>query len=248
MVDGLILARSALAGRPLGVAPQHPWPTGDIHPETLGTVFGVVLNSMSQLKALEAEFTGPPYGAPPRAPVLYIKSPNTYLAAGGIASVPDGVERLEVNAVLAVLFGREASRVGPDEALAAVAGYAVAIDVCVPHDNYYRPAVRQRCRDGFLPIGSKMIEPGAVADLYGLESVVTVNGIEQRRYSFADLARPTRQLISDISDFMTFAAGDALLVGLAPDGATAAAGDHVVASIAGFGQVDCRLEAEARHL
>ena len=39
-----------------------------------------------------------------------------------------------------------------------IAGYLAVNDVSIPHASYYRPAIRQRCRDGFCVIGSETTE------------------------------------------------------------------------------------------
>ena len=214
-------------------------------PHPVAWVYGVVLNSRTQRDALKDRFAEPPYAKAPAAPVLYIKPPGTWMFGGGRVTVPAGVERLEVNGALAVMFGRETCRVASEDALASVAAYGVAIDVSIPHESLYRPAVRQRCRDGFLPIGRAFTAADAVADPAKLETVVAVGGREACRYRFDDLYRPLPELIAEISAFLSFQRGDVLLVGLAPDGATAAAGDKVIASISGVGQVACRLEPAA---
>lgn len=214
-------------------------------PHPFGCVYGVILNSIAERERLKPRFAEPPYAKAPVAPVLYIKPPGTWMFSAGAVPVPAGVERLEVNAVLAVMFGRETGRVTPNQALANVAAYGVAIDVSIPHESLYRPAMRQRCSDGFLPIGRAFVEASAVADPSRLETVVKVAGRETRRYAFADLYRPLPELIAEISGFLSFRAGDVLLAGLAPDGATARAGDPVTAQIAGIGDVACHLEAAA---
>ena len=43
-----------------------------------GTVYGVLLNSNDEFAALAAQMTSPPYKTPPKAPVLYIKTANTW--------------------------------------------------------------------------------------------------------------------------------------------------------------------------
>ncbi len=187
----------------------------------------------------------PPYKAAPVAPVLYIKPPNTYRPHGAEVPVPTGVEALEVNGVLAVVIGRTACRVAERNALGHVLGYAVAIDVCIPHASLHRPAIRQRCRDGFLPIGPWIVARDEVADPDALTIVVSVNGEETSRYALSDLVRPAAQMIADVSEFMTLSEGDALLVGLAPDGPRARVGDRVEARIDGVGALSCTLVAEA---
>ena len=42
-----------------------------------GTVYGVLLNFQAERDALGERMSLPPYQAPPRAPVLYIKPANT---------------------------------------------------------------------------------------------------------------------------------------------------------------------------
>ena len=98
-------------------------------------------------KAMAEAMTRPPYQAPAKAPVLYIKPPNTWRPHRGVAPVPAEVDELEVNANLAVVMGRSIGRAGEAEAMDAVLGYTIAIDVCIPHASLYRPAIRQRCRD-----------------------------------------------------------------------------------------------------
>jgi 5-oxopent-3-ene-1,2,5-tricarboxylate decarboxylase/2-hydroxyhepta-2,4-diene-1,7-dioate isomerase len=218
---------------------------GGLEPPVSGTVYGVVLNVRSQVELYGEALTKPPYQAPPRAPVLYIKTPNTYAPNHAEVAVPAGVDALEVNATLAVVMGRSAGRIDEAEALEAVLGYTVAIDVCIPHESLYRPPIRQRCRDGFLPIGPWITPRDAVANPDALDVVVSVNGETRSRFSTAELVRPVAQLIADVSAFMTFASGDVLLVGLPAPGPQARAGDRVRAEIMGVGALDCRLVAEA---
>jgi 5-oxopent-3-ene-1,2,5-tricarboxylate decarboxylase/2-hydroxyhepta-2,4-diene-1,7-dioate isomerase len=223
-------AADRLAGRPDSLAPP-----------IVGSVFGVALNVRSQIEAMTEAFAAAPYKAPPRAPVLYIKPPNTYAAHGAEVLVPPGLSQLEVNATLAVVIDRDTCRVDRAQAMDHVLGYTVAIDVCEPHASLYRPAIRQRCRDGFLPIGPGVIQASAVPDPDDLDITVHINGQERSRFSTAELVRPVAQLIADVSAFMTLSAGDVLLVGLNPDGALAGPGDRVTARIDGVGRLDCVL-------
>lgn len=208
-----------------------------------GTVYGVALNSRQQLERLGSALSQAPYVKPPVAPVLYIKPANTLNRAGGVVEVPAGVESLEANATLAVVFERDVAKAEPEAVAAAIRGYAIALDVCVPHQNLHRPAITARCRDGFLPIGP-WIAP--LADPDAIEIVTRVNGAEAARWSLADLKRPVFQLVAEISQFMTFAASDALLVGLSPDPAFVRAGDVVRASIQGLGFLEVVIQGEGQ--
>ena len=240
-----VLARRRFTAAPAWIDVGSPAaPVPDLEPAVRGTVYGVMLNVRQQIEALGEALEQPPYARPPRAPVLYIKPPNTYRPQGGEVPVPAGVPELETNATLAVVIGRTACRVAEAQALDHVLGYTVAIDVCIPHANLHRPAIRQRCRDGFLPIGPWIAARADVPVPDALEVTVRINAETRSRFSTADLVRPVARLIADITDFMTLHEGDALLVGLPPDGPRARAGDSVEAEIPGVGRLGCTLVAE----
>lgn len=222
------------------VDPSVP-PDGAVDVPVAGTVYGVALNVRRQVERLSGAFAKAPYTAPPRAPVLYIKTPNTFRPHGGIVPVPDAVEELEVAASLALVIGRTACRVSEARALDHVLGYALAIDVCVPHDSFYRPAIRQRCRDGFLPLGPWIVDKDAVADPDGIAVELWVNDERRDVFSTADLVRLVARLIADVTDFMTLSTSDVLLAGLSPDAPRARVGDRVSARAEGIGWLDCRL-------
>jgi 5-oxopent-3-ene-1,2,5-tricarboxylate decarboxylase/2-hydroxyhepta-2,4-diene-1,7-dioate isomerase len=177
------------------------------------TVYGTLLNFRDALDALGAAVHQPPYKAPPKAPILYIKPRNTIAADGDAVIVPSGVEALEVGASLGLVIGRTACRVAEAEALGVVSGYVVVNDVSVPHASYYRPSMRFKCRDGFCPIGAPVVR-AAVANPNALTLRIEVDGIEVRRASASDLIRPIGRLLADVTEFMTLHPGDVLMIGV----------------------------------
>jgi 5-oxopent-3-ene-1,2,5-tricarboxylate decarboxylase/2-hydroxyhepta-2,4-diene-1,7-dioate isomerase len=204
------------------------------------TAYGVILNVQGGVEALGDAVNAAPYKAPPKAPVLYIKPRNTFLPGGGLVGVPDGVEALEVQPTLGLLFGRTATRVSEAEAMSCVAGFVPAIDVALPHASVYRPAIRQRCRDGFLPLGTPVAPTAGPVNIR-----VRINGADAGGFSTADLVRPLPKLIADITDFMTLSPGDVLLVGLGLGSPQAKVGDQVTAELSGVGVVGISLVPEA---
>ena len=118
-------------------------------PVAIGTVYGALLNEQAALDALGDAVNARP---PPQAPILYIKPANTHASDGAAVVVPAGVDALEIGASVAVVL-LAARRVPAERALDYVHGFTLASDVSVPHPDYYRPAVRFKCRDGFCPLG-----------------------------------------------------------------------------------------------
>jgi 5-oxopent-3-ene-1,2,5-tricarboxylate decarboxylase/2-hydroxyhepta-2,4-diene-1,7-dioate isomerase len=209
----------------------------------LNTVYGTLLNFSGALAALGEATTKPPYKAPPVAPVLYIKPRNTIAEDGAPVVVPRGVEQLVMGGTLGVVIGRVACRVREADALACVAGYTVVNDVSVPHASYFRPSIREKCRDGFCPIGPRIvardrIEAGDVA----IE--VAIDGQTRQRASTRDLVRPVSRLIADVTEFMTLVPGDVLCVGVDAGAPLARAGQSVSVTIAGIGTLSNPLVSE----
>ena len=213
---------------------------------TQGTVIGTLLNYRGELATLGDAVHLPPYLAPPRAPVLYIKPANTWIAHGAPIPLPAGVEAVAVGAALGIVIGSAATRVRPEHALACVAGYTIVNDVHVPNPNLLQLAMRERCRDGFCPIGPWVIERAAIADPDALGVRVYVNGVECACGTTAHLVRSIATLIADVSEFLTLAAGDVLLAGVPDTAPQARVGDRVRIEIDGIGALENPVVSEAR--
>ncbi|KVC57724.1 fumarylacetoacetate hydrolase family protein [Burkholderia stagnalis] len=214
-------------------------------PVAIGTVYGALLNERAARDALGDAVHQPPYGRPPQAPVLYIKPANTHAADGAAVVVPAGVDALEIGASVAVVFSRRATRVAAARALDYVHGFTLASDVSVPHPDYYRPAVRYKCRDGFCPLGPAIVPPGALADVDAIGVTVRIDGHVAQAASTATLVRPVRQLIADVSAFMSFDAGDVLLLGVPGGAPRAKAGSRIEIAAEGIGTLRHTLIEEA---
>jgi len=209
-----------------------------------GTVVGALLNHRAALAALGDAVHQPPYKAPPKAPVLYIKPRNTWAGQGAKVVVPAGVAELEVGATLGLVYRRTACRVNSASALESLLGCIVVADICVPHSNFYRPSVRHRARDGFCPMSERVIARDALPDIDQLAVRVWIDGEIVHHTSTAGMQRPAAQLIADVSEFMTLAAGDVLLLGVAFGAPRARAGQSAIVEIEGVGRLEMSFVAE----
>jgi 5-oxopent-3-ene-1,2,5-tricarboxylate decarboxylase/2-hydroxyhepta-2,4-diene-1,7-dioate isomerase len=207
-----------------------------------GTVYAAALNFRGDLEALGAKLWEDPYKAPPRAPVLYIKPPNTWSLSGATIPVPSDTPHLKMGGTLGIVIARAASRVRESEALDYVGGWVVANDVSIPHKSYYRPTIKQRCRDRFCPIGTAA--PVHSLDPGNAQIRVFLNGVLQATASTRNLVRPVARLIADVTEFMTLRTGDILLVGEPDNAPLAGPGDRVRIEIAGLPSIENTLEAE----
>jgi 5-oxopent-3-ene-1,2,5-tricarboxylate decarboxylase/2-hydroxyhepta-2,4-diene-1,7-dioate isomerase len=199
---------------------MNPWsPTG--------TVYGALLNFHREWDLWAPRMTQDPHKAAPHAPVLYVKTANTFSPAGQGLLLQDGVTEVDIGATLGLVIGADAQ----------VTGAVLLCDWSVPHTSYYRPPVKFRCRDGFLAL-PQQVTKGQVADWAALQIVVRRNGEQVQTVDLRDLKRDLPTLLADVGEFMTLQPGDVLMVGTdcLADGSRprAKAGDRVEISAPGF--------------
>jgi len=176
----------------------------------------------------------------PLAPVLYLKTPNTWIASGAHIPCPAGHDRIRCAGTLGIVIARNACRVAAADAFDFIAGFTVVNDVSLPHDSLLRPAIRQRCFDGSCSIGETCPQ---VAGQTLFEIGVVINNVLRSVDHTASLVRSIPQLIQDISEFMTLREGDILLVGEPVTSPLAQPGDNVRVEIPGVGAIENRVVA-----
>jgi 5-oxopent-3-ene-1,2,5-tricarboxylate decarboxylase/2-hydroxyhepta-2,4-diene-1,7-dioate isomerase len=209
-----------------------------------GVVYGTLLNDPAVLTALGGAVYAPPYKLPPRAPVLYLKPRNTLASSGAEVEVPTDVNELEIGASLALVIGRTACRVQVDEAMAHVAGWTLAADLSVPHDDFYRPSVRFKARDGSCIVGPRVVPYAALADPHALALQISIEGGSTHAANTAGMQRPAAQLLQDVTEFMTLRPGDILMLGVSYGAPRARAGQGFAIECAGIGRLQGRLVTE----
>jgi 5-oxopent-3-ene-1,2,5-tricarboxylate decarboxylase / 2-hydroxyhepta-2,4-diene-1,7-dioate isomerase len=206
---------------------MNPW-TPAWTPE--GTVYGTLLNFRREWDLWSARMTQDPHKAAPKAPVLYVKTANTFSPTGQDLLLQDGVTEVDIGATLGLVMAEQAQ----------VVGAVLLNDWSVPHTSYYRPPVKFRCRDGFLGLPQQMT-PGHVQDWAALQIDVRRNSELVQTVQMRELVRDMHKLLADVGEFMTLQPGDVLMVGTdcLADGTQERAkpGDKVEISAPGFASV-----------
>jgi 5-oxopent-3-ene-1,2,5-tricarboxylate decarboxylase/2-hydroxyhepta-2,4-diene-1,7-dioate isomerase len=209
--------------------------TTPLDPPVTGTIYGALLNYKGVLEVLGDAVHEAPYKGAPKAPVLYIKPANTVIGHEMAIPVPDDSVKLEMGAALGVVIGQTATRVKEEEALSYVSGYTIVNDVSAPHDSVYRPAIKQKARDGFCPVGPWIMPKEAIDNPDSLQVKVFINGQLKQENNTQQLIRSVARLIADVTDFMTLRPGDILLTGVPENAPLAKVGDVVRIEIDGIG-------------
>ena len=216
-----------------------------------GTVYGTLLNFRHERAVWAARMSEPPYQAPPRTPVLYIKTANTFSPSGATIALPASVPEVEVGASVGLVIGELMPDQGkvlvdrPSEATNSgviagvpVAGLVLLDDLSLPHASYYRPPVKFKCLDGFLGVGAECVPLATDGDPAALVLEVRINGEHRQSVDFSGLVRDAATLLADVSAFMTLQPGDVLMLGTdcLEDGSRprVKAGDSVEITATGF--------------
>ena len=203
--------------------------------DTLGTVYGTLLNFRGEVEAWAPKMNEAPYKAPPKRPVLYIKPANTWSHDGATIPVPSRAPQVEVGATIAMVM----------QSPGQIAGWRLMNDLSLPHASFFRPPVKFKCLDGFLGIGATLLADGLLVDPSKFVLQVRINGALKQTVRFSELVRDARQLLADVSEFMTLDAGDALMLGCDLGRPLAKVDDRIEISAPGFGTLTNTLVAEA---
>ncbi|MFC5722819.1 fumarylacetoacetate hydrolase family protein [Streptomyces gamaensis] len=183
----------------------------------------------------------------PAEPVLFLKAPDTVVGPEDTVRIPRGGTKTDWEAELAVVIGRTARYLETDEeALAAVAGYAIANDVSERGWQFERGGQWDKGKncETFNPLGPWLVTADEIPDPQALRVRLWVNGEVRQDGTTADQIFPVAYLVRRISQFMTLHPGDVINTG-SPAGAAMAlpdpkpylrAGDVLELRIEGLGR------------
>lgn len=152
----------------------------------------------------------------PEEPLLFLKPPSASLASGENIVYPGMAGQVDYEAELAVVIGRTARNVTPENAADFILGYTAFNDVTA-RDLQSRDGQWTRAKgfDTFAPFGpyiqTEMSEPGNVS----VRAVL--NGEIRQNSNTSDMIFPIPYLVSFISRVMTLYPGDLIATGT-PEG------------------------------
>jgi 5-oxopent-3-ene-1,2,5-tricarboxylate decarboxylase/2-hydroxyhepta-2,4-diene-1,7-dioate isomerase len=173
----------------------------------------------------------------PEEPLVFLKGERSLNGHRQTTRRPAGVQYMHYECELAVVIGRKAKKVQRSDAYDFIAGYTVANDYAIRDylENWYRPNLRVKNRDGATPLGPWLVDTADVPDPMALALKTTVNGKVTQEGNTKDMIFDVPFLIEYFSSFMTLNPGDLILTGT-PDGVVdCQPGDVVVTEIEGIG-------------
>lgn len=178
----------------------------------------------------------------PDVPKLFLKPSTAVIGPGEDIRLPEMAARVDYEAELAVVIGKQCKHILPADAPGYILGYTCLNDVTArdvqAHDGQW---TRAKGFDTFAPIGPVIqteLDPG------GLDIRLIHNGAVKQQSNTRHFIFPVPELVSFISRVMTLLPGDVITTGTPSGIGALAPGDSVSVEIAGIGTLTNGVSAE----
>ncbi|MEV4804151.1 fumarylacetoacetate hydrolase family protein [Nonomuraea sp. NPDC049421] len=154
--------------------------------------------------------------AVPAEPVVFMKASNTMVGPYDEVLVPRGSVKTDWEVELAIVIGREARYLGSrEEALEAVAGYAISNDVSEREFQLERGGQWDKGKscETFNPLGPWLVTADEVGDPQNLAMRLWVNGELRQDGDTKNMIFDVAEVVRYLSQFMVLEPGDVINTG-----------------------------------
>jgi 2-keto-4-pentenoate hydratase/2-oxohepta-3-ene-1,7-dioic acid hydratase in catechol pathway len=151
---------------------------------------------------------------PSDEPVIFMKPRTALNEPYKDVICPLFVTRLDYEAELAVVIGKETKKIAEEAALDSVFGYMILHDVSARDIQFKdKQFTRSKGFDTFAPCGPWITTKEEVGDPQNLKIVTKVNNEVRQSSSSSNMVIPIRRIISALSRTMTLEPGDIISTG-----------------------------------
>ncbi len=168
------------------------------------------------------------------APTYFHKPISSLNAHGGVVVRPPRCKYLNYEGEIAIVIGKEASHIAPDEAAEHIRGYTIANDFGL-HDFRDTDAgsmLRVKGSDTLCPLGPGLVDDW---DFLGKRMRTLVNGEVRQDGNTDEMIWDMRYLVADIARTITLVPGDVILSGTPANSRPVEPGDVVTVEVEGLG-------------
>lgn len=170
----------------------------------------------------------------PDRPLLFLKAPNTLAGHGDRVTVPAGKDRVDFEAELGVVIGRQCKNVSAEDAMEVVSGYTCVNDLSNRDDQRVESNwVRGKAFDGAAPMGPVMVDPASVPT--DAEIRLRQNGSVKQESTIDNMVFSIPELIEEITTYLTLEPGDVISTGTPEGVGPVSDGDSIEVDIEGIG-------------
>jgi 2-keto-4-pentenoate hydratase/2-oxohepta-3-ene-1,7-dioic acid hydratase in catechol pathway len=188
----------------------------------------------------------------PTSPLFFSKAPSSMIPHEAEIVIPDWLDtRVDHEAELAVIIGKQARNVTVDEAMSFVAGYTIINDVTARDMQKGDiaagdPWFRSKSIDTFCPVGPYLVPIEEVKNPHALDIKLTVNGEVRQQASTSAMIFKIPEIIADISRYITLESGDLIATGTPEGVSPIKPGDEIEVTIEELGTLKNTVTKEVR--
>ncbi len=151
----------------------------------------------------------------PAEPILFFKATTALCGPNDDVIIPKNSQKTDWEVELAIIIGKKAQYVEPEQAMDHIAGYAL-------HNDYSERAwqlerggqwVKGKSADTFAPLGPYLVTKDDLPEPNKLPLWLSVNGEKLQNSNTDDMVFDVPTLVSYISQFMTLLPGDVISTG-----------------------------------
>lgn len=155
----------------------------------------------------------------PEEPLIFMKAVSALSGPFDDILSPRGVSKLDYEAELVVVIGKQARYVSTEDAPDYIAGYSTGNDVSERAFQRERAGqfVKGKSADSFAPVGPWLVTRARVQDVQNLSVWSEVNGQMRQQGNTNQMVFSAAEIVSYLSQFMTLNPGDLIYTGT-PEG------------------------------
>lgn len=150
----------------------------------------------------------------PKAPTIFAKYRNALVADGSTVELPAAGRKVDYEAEVAFVIGRQAKDVALADAMDHVAGYTLVNDLSARDlQGLTLQWMPGKVFDGAAPCGPALVTPDEAGSHDAIGIRMHVNGEQRQDSSTADLIFSIPELVATLSTWMTLEPGDIISTG-----------------------------------
>lgn len=154
----------------------------------------------------------------PKEPMIMLTARTAINGPYDDVIMPRECTELDWEAELVVIMGKGGSYIPLETAMDHVAGYSVGNDVSERQFQLVRSTqwTKGKSADTLKPIGPWLVTKDEIANPNNLDISITINGETRQSSNTGDMVFTIAELVSQISNFVTWEAGDIMFTGTPP--------------------------------
>jgi len=147
-------------------------------------------------------------------PVIFMKPRTTLNSPYSDIVCPSFVKRLDYEAEIAAIIGKDTKKASIDQSVDSIFGYMILHDVSARDIQFKdKQFTRGKSIDTFAPCGPWITTKDEISDPQNLEIITKVNGELRQKSSSVNMVIPVKKIISSLSSIMTIEEGDIISTG-----------------------------------